>query len=275
MMRVNAVRLLPLCLVLFAMSACKRGERTTMETAASPAVEARALMSPAPPALPAPQKLIRSGEIRIQLNDVDVGVRRADSIARANGGMLADSRVNQTDRGIKDAQLTIRVPADRFQAAMAALRQLGQVRSEAITTEDITRAYADLEIRLAIKEATVARLRGLLANRTGKLSDVLDVERELARAVTELEQMKGERRFDDQQVATSTINASLYQSSASNAVSLTGPIGDAFRRSLEVLGTSVSTIIYLVVFLVPWVLLATVLWWTVRRLRRRQDAGTP
>jgi hypothetical protein len=285
MIRLNGMRLLPLYLVLFAGSACNRGNGT--ERKAESVAFARVMTmagggvarSPATPGpltpTPIPQKLIRSGEISIQLKDIDAGVRRADSIARAQGGLLADTRVNQTDRGIKAAQVTLRVPADRFDAAMAALRHLGQVRSEAIATEDITRAYADLEIRLAVKEATVARLRELLATRTGKLSDVLDVERELARAVTELEQMKGERRFDDQRIATSTITAELLQSTSWGSVSITGPVGGALRKALEVFGASLSSLIYLVVYLIPWVLLVTVLWWAVRRLRRRRPAGAP
>src|SRR5258708_12067746 len=155
-MRLKSMRLLPLYRALSVTSACNRGNGTA-PTAESVAYRTMAsapvAMTPAPPqpaTAPIPQKLIRSGEIRIQLNDVDAGVRSADSISRAHGGQLADTRVNQTDRGIKDAQLVLRVPADRFDAAMAALRHPGQVRTEAISTQDIPRPYTDLQVRLAI-----------------------------------------------------------------------------------------------------------------------------
>src|SRR6185503_21146634 len=99
--------------------------------------------------------------------------------------------------------LTLRVPADRFAESLAALRSLGRVRVDNTNAEDVTRSYNDLAIRLAVKRDMVARLRALLSNRAARLSDLVEVERELGRAITELEQMEGERRFLDNQVALS------------------------------------------------------------------------
>jgi hypothetical protein len=208
--------------------------------------------------------------MRIQLGNVETGVREADSVARVHGGLVADSRTSQSDRGARTAEIVIRVPADRFQAAVADLRRLGRVRSENISADDITRDYTDLEIRLAVKEETVARLRSLLLNRAGKLSDVLEVERELDRAVTELEQMKGMRRFYDQQVAMSTITATLYESTASGLVAISDPVAGAFRRALEALGASLAALVYFLIFLVPWAALAAAAYLAARSIRGRR-----
>jgi hypothetical protein len=145
------------------------------------------------------------------------------------------------------------------------------VRAENAGTEDITRAYTDLEIRLAVKEETVARLRALLS-RAGKLSDIIEVERELGRAVTELEQMKGERRYYDSQVAMSTISASLFEARTAGMATFSDPVSAAVRRALEVLGASVSSLIYLLFFLAPWVVVASVAFWAARRRRRHRLA---
>lgn len=226
----------------------------------------------------AAQKLIRSGELQIQVKDVRKAVSLADSLARIQGGLLADSRQSEDAQGRSEAHLVVRVPSDRFAAAVAALRQLGDVKGEAVNTQDITKEYADLTTRLAVKEQTVARLRSLLDNRTAKLSDVLEVERELARNVTELEQFKGEQRFYDHQVAISSIAVTVFDRVASRGSQLTGPIASAFASSLEVLGTSIGSAIYVIVFLLPWAVVAAICWWGLLRVRdraRRMRRDTP
>lgn len=213
-------------------------------------------------------KLVRSGELRVQVDKVDIATQRADSIARRLGGYVANMRVSQDDRGRRNAQLVVSVPADGFAETLQALKGLGVVRDESISVDDVTKAYTDLETRLAVKEQTVLRLRRLLADRTGKLSDVLDVEREIGRVVIEVEQLKGERRFYDHQIALSSINLGLFEAGAMRA-GATASIGDAFRDSLGVLSTSVAWLVYLVTFLTPWLALAAIGWWVVRLVRSR------
>jgi uncharacterized protein DUF4349 len=217
----------------------------------------------------AAQKLIRTGQMRIEVADVQATIRVVDSLARARGGIVADTRVSLDAQDRRQALLVIHVPSDRFVETVAVLKPLGDVREEVVNTQDVTRDYADLETRLAVKEQTVTRLRALLDNRTAKLSDVLEVERELSRAITELEQMKGERRYYDQQIALSTLTLTLVDRAGSRAVQFTGPIAQAFHQALEVLGRSIAGLIYLVTFLLPWVALAALGWWLVMRQRAR------
>jgi Domain of unknown function (DUF4349) len=216
----------------------------------------------------AAQKLIRSAEVHLEVKDVQMAMRSVDSIVRQRGALLADSRMSKDADDQHLAELVIRVPSEHFTEMLVALRQVGSIKSEAVKTQDVTKEYADLETRLAVKEQTVTRLRSLLEGRTAKLADVLEVERELARAVTELETMKGERRFYDQQIAVSSISVSLFDHESSHAVQFAGPVASALRSSLGVLARSLSGLIYAVAFLLPWAVLFALLWWPVTRLRR-------
>src|SRR5262249_40789289 len=152
-----------------------------------------------------------------------------------------------------DARIVIRVPADSFDAVVDDLRHLGRVRSENASTGDVTREYTDLETRLAVKEQTTQQLRGLLANRTGKLSDVLEVERELARVVTEAEQMKAQRREYDRLAAVSSITVSLFEPSSEGLAALRLSLAESFGQVTDVLASSLGTLVSLVTYLVPWV----------------------
>jgi len=216
------------------------------------------------------QKLIRSGELRILVPDVRKAIDIADSVGRRHGALLSGTRATADAQTTHDAQLEFRVPADRFSETVSAFRSLGDVRVENMSTQDVTKDYADLETRLRVKDETVTRLRSLLATHTAKLGEVLQVEQELARAVTELEQLKGERHYYDQQVAMSSLSVSLFeQVVVPPRARFTDPIAAACRHALEVLGTSLAGLVYGVVFILPWMLLATVLWWVFTIVRPR------
>lgn len=220
------------------------------------------------------QKLIRTADLRIEAKDVGATLRAIDSLAAQFDALVADAHVTQDANGKRDARLIIRVASQRFNDVLSGLRPLGRMKNENISTQDITKEYADLETRTIVKEATVARLRSLLENRTGKLADVLDVERELARAVTELEQMKGERRFYDQQIAVSSISVNVYELGEIAAGGVDQPVRDALRHSLGLLASSASMLLYVVVFLAPWVPLLAGAWWLGRRFFRRPAEST-
>jgi hypothetical protein len=218
----------------------------------------------------ASRKLIRSGDLRILVKDVRRAIAAADSIGRSHGALLADSRASGDAQTTQQAELQFRVPAARFSEIVAALRTLGDVRNESITSADVTKDYADLETRLRVKDETVTRLRSLLATHTAKLGDVLQVEQELARTVTELEQLKGERQYYDQQVAMSTLSIALFeQQVVPPKARFTDPVVVASRHALEVLGTSLAGIVYGIVFIGPWLILATIFWWVFTLLRPR------
>ena len=219
---------------------------------------------------PADRKVIRTAELRIELDDVTRAARSADSIAVAAQGMLANSRTMHGEAGFTEAQLMLRIPADRFAGVLDALRSLGRVRVDNTSADDVTRAYNDLEIRLAVKRDVVARLRALLANRTARLSDLLAAERELGRAVAELEQMEGERRYFDNQIAMTTIHVTFYHAPVVGPQGFLDPVVVALRKTLVVLGQSVATVVSVTVFLAPWIVLAAGAALGFRRFRRRR-----
>ena len=203
------------------------------------------------------QKLVRSAEVRLQVQEAAAAANRIDSMARAHDGMIADSRITQADRAPTDVRIVLRVPADSFDAVIGGVRRIGRVRSENTSMGDVTRQYTDLDTRLAVKEQTAAQLRGLLATRTGKLSDVLEVE-----------QMKAQRREYDREVAVSSIAITLFEPASEGWTSLRSSIADSFREMTDVLASSVGTIVYLVAYLVPWAIVGTAGWWCVRAIRR-------
>src|SRR5262249_20667239 len=67
------------------------------------------------------------------------------------------------------------------------------------------------EARLASKRVEEARLLKHLTSSTGKLSEILEVERELSRVRGEIEQLEGRRRFLANQTELTTVTISIQE----------------------------------------------------------------
>jgi hypothetical protein len=224
---------------------------------------------PEPPDPLAARKLIRTGQLALEVRRYAEAADRVAALARAHGGFVAESQSSRAEADRLQGSLTLRVPAERFEEAFAALKPLGKLLSESVAVQDVTRAYLDLETRLRVKRDTGARLRDILRTRTAKLSDVLEAERELARVTEEIERMEGERRYYDQQVALSTIVVALREPESAMRAGALEPVREALRDSLHVLATSVAAIVYATVAVLPWLIVLGALAVVVRTLRRR------
>jgi hypothetical protein len=224
-------------------------------------------------AMVAARKLIRTGQLTVEVASYAKAAEEVNRVAERHGGYVSDTRSSQDDRDAQQGAITLRVPAERFAVVMAELKKLGRTRGESVGTQDVTKAYADLETRLRVKRETVERLREILRGRTAKLSDVLEVERELARLTEEIEQLEGERRFYDNQLSLSTITLALHEPQAVVHGGFLDPIRRAFRDSLDVLAGSVAALVYAVAVLIPWVIVIWPLWRIVRAARARRKGA--
>jgi hypothetical protein len=218
-------------------------------------------------------KLIRTAQISIEVAHYEPAAQEITRVAESLGGYLAEAQAARGQQDRRSGTLTIRVPAERFGEALAALKGLGSVKSEQVSTQDVTKAYTDLQTRLKVKRDTADRLRELLRTRTADLPDVLNAERELARVTEEIEQMEGERRFYDQQVAFSTIALTVFEPEALVEPGVFAPIGRALRDSTAVLAQSLAGLLYLIVALTPWLILAYGVWRAIKAVRGRRKTA--
>jgi RNA polymerase-interacting CarD/CdnL/TRCF family regulator len=224
-------------------------------------------------AMAAARKLIRTGQITLTVDSYPKAADEVKRIAEAHGGYLAEASAQRGEANRQHGTLTIRVEASAFDAAVGALRALGTVRQESVSTQDVSKAYTDLETRLRVKRETADRLREILRTKTADLDDLLTAERELARITEEIEQAEGERRFYDQQIALSTLTVALQEPSAIVEAGVFTPLTEALENSLRVLAASLAGIVYATVFLAPWVLIGYVAFLVARRVWRRRKAA--
>ena len=84
--------------------------------------------------------------------------------------------------------------------------------------------------------------------------------------------MEGEKRYYDQQVSVSRITLEIYEPHAIIRPGVFSEIGEAFKDSIRVLASSIAILVYVVTFVVPWLVLAAIIWWIVWAVRKRKVA---
>lgn len=153
-------------------------------------------------------------------------------------------------------------------------------RSE--NAQDVTEEYVDTEVRIANKKKLEARILTMLEERTGKLSDVLDIERELARVREEIERMEGRIRFlkDRTSLATITITCREEKEYTPPAPpSLLSRITLSWTDSLSSLRYTGENFLVGAIAAAPWIVVLAVpllvirylikRWWRKRRERKQ------
>jgi hypothetical protein len=175
----------------------------------------------------------------------------------------------------------VRVPVVHFGAFTSAVARLGEVRQNHVGSQDITEEFMDLEARIRNKREEEKRLLKHLADSTGKLEDILAVEKELSRVRGEAEQMEGRLRFlaDRSDLSTVTIEATERKDyKPPVAATFSTQVGRTFLQSVEALIAFGRAIALLLVVLAPWTPLIVIgllaLRWLIRRAQRRSRPVT-
>ncbi|MDH5235660.1 MAG: DUF4349 domain-containing protein [Gemmatimonadota bacterium] len=220
-----------------------------------------------------PTMIIRRGDVSIRVDSLDRAIGAIRRLAASLGGYIGDVSMNAGDYEVRRATLVIRVPTARFDEAMAGMSPLGKVEHSNVTAEDVGEEFVDVQARIANGRRLEARLIELLATRTGKLADVLTVERELARVRGEIERHEGRSRFLSARVATSTIAVTVSEPAPVVGTNPErGVVAEAFVNAWRNFLALLARVIESLGVLVPLVLLAWAGWRIVRSRRRRREA---
>jgi hypothetical protein len=155
--------------------------------------------------------IIRTAELSLITKEFDKARANLEAILKRHRGYVGELKANDTTGSGRTLTATLRVPADQLDATLTEVKTLGRVESESQSGQDVTSQYVDLQARLSNARNTKLRLTDLLLNRTGKLSDVLEVEQELDRVRGQVEQMEAERKSMATQVSFATLNATITE----------------------------------------------------------------
>ena len=169
-----------------------------------------------PPAANSRKIVIRSGEVTFEVDSFDAAVATVTRlVAGIKDGFVATVNSEKLANGKVRGTVVVRVPPERLDGLVLDLRKdlgkTGELRSQRIGSQDITKQYTDLESRLRAARAMEERLLQIIKTGKGEIKDLLAAEKELGVWRTRIEEIEGELRYYANQVALSTLSITLVE----------------------------------------------------------------
>jgi hypothetical protein len=217
--------------------------------------------------------LLRTARVSLEVDSLDAAIGAVREAVARVGGYAAGFDRNAAASWRPQATLRLRVPVQHLDATVATLTALGRVEAVQLAAQDVGEEFVDVSTRLENARRLERRLLDLLSGRTGKLSDVLQVEEALARVREEAERIEGRRRYLETRAAMSVIELTLHEAGVPARPPVWSAAGDAFGQAWRNFMGLVSLTIAASGVFVPLGLLAAPAWFVMRRARRRPADG--
>ena len=148
--------------------------------------------------------IIKTGEISIQAVDIGPVIEKVTQGLVGLGGYASGSTRSGKGDGAT-ASVTFRVPANRWEQALAIARGAGdEVLDEHTETADVTGHVVDLRARIRNLQATESAIEAIMA-RAGTIGDVLDVQARLSEVRGQIEQLSAKAADLEERAAYSTL----------------------------------------------------------------------
>ena len=229
------------------------------------------------------RKIIQSTSVDIRVEDVGFNFQEIIRIADTEGGFVVSSTFSNVDDE-QVADLTIRVPGDRYQDVLIQIRRMGEVARESSDANDVTEEFTDLQARLRTLEATERRYLALLGEADG-IGEILQVQDRLDVVRGQIEQVQGRINLLEHltDLATITVHlrplAAVAQPPADDGPHPLEAASAAWGHSLDALRGLATA--FLVVSVFSWWLLPPLAalgiaarWWLSRRPRPAAETST-
>ena len=245
----------------------ERASPAQQDSAASGPAAGGSAEGSAPPSAgalaPTPGRLQRyDAQLSLRVEDVEelsAATQQAMRIARSLGGTVASVSYDSGSSEVGTAQLTLRVPIARVQQAVVQLSALGTILGQRYGIEDLQPAADDLARQIEETQARIAQLQSTLTNASLTPSEAAVLRARLAEARRQLTDLRSAR--------LATVQLSLTTEELLAAPAERG----ALDRVVDILRWEAVALLYALVVVGPFALLALAVWALLRVRRRREE----
>ncbi len=213
--------------------------------------------------------VIRTATVSIEVDSLEPAVARVRELAAQFGGYVANTDITTGKNQLRNATLEVKIPATRFEQSLAGLTPIGKLESVSVEAEDVGEQFVDVSARMDNARRLERRLIDLLAARTGKLKDVLDVEQALARVREEIERYEGRIRYLKAHTAMSTLSVTVHEPLPVVGRAGKSVMGEAFKQAWRNFVVLLSLAVQSLGVVLPLGLVAFVVWIGTKRWRLR------
>ncbi|MFE6871719.1 DUF4349 domain-containing protein [Kitasatospora sp. NPDC057692] len=236
------------------------------------------------------RQIAYSAQLTVRAAKVDEALARARGLAVAAGGYVSAETASGTGGTgpivtPQSGQVTVKVPSAAFQQTLDQLAGLGEVLSRRSQAEDLTQQVADVNSRMQSQQASVDRVRALMAQ-AKTLAEIVSLESELSRREADLESLQKQVKELSARTSLSTITLDVRPQEAARPDApaaeeedegFWASVGSALGGGWHVLFTIVRGLFVAVAALLPFLLVAVPIAaavWAVRRWWKRAAGRT-
>ena len=192
-------------------------ERKVVETVVVEKPVSRSARLPDPDVVE--RKIVTNVDMNVRVDDVNGAMELVTNLVDTSGGFVVS--VSRTEDEFESfAFMSFRVPSNNLEVTLSRVRDISErVERENRSSQDVTTEFVDIEARLGNLRAAEQQLM-VLFERSGKVSDVLEVQRELTNMRGQIESLQGRLNYLSQTTATSLVSVWFHPTTS------TAPISD-------------------------------------------------
>ena len=215
-------------------------------------------------------KIIREGSIKFETDDLDETYNRIRTAVKKYNGAV-ENDVSGKDYESLFRNVTVRVPSANFEVFVSDISKgVGYFDRKEISARDVTEEFIDVSARLNAKKQLEARYLELLKKAT-KVSEILEIEKELSVVREEIESKEGQLKFLESRVAMSTLTIVFYKKTAIES-GMTTSYGSKIWNALKSGFNAFSGFLIGVLYIWPFIVILVVLFFILRKkLRKRKS----
>ena len=202
-------------------------------------------------------KIIKTGNLRFESSNLESSFQTIQKAVAKHKAIIQNDNSGKDDYSVY-RNFTIRIPNQDFDAFINEISQgVSHFDKKEISQQDVTEEYVDVEARMNAKKKLEARYIQLLT-KANKVSEMLEIEKQLAEIREEIEAKEGQLKYMQSQVSMSTISIEMYTNNPSEngvTVSYGGKIWNEIKSGFNGLSSFLLGIISVWPFIIIFVVL--------------------
>lgn len=236
--------------------------------------------------------VLRNASLTIVVADPGQSMDAISRMAEAMGGYVVNSDLHKTytrdEIEVPEAYITVRVPAEKLNQALAQIKAQvedaeNDILTENVTGQDVTKEYTDLNSQLKNLEDAEAQLREIMASAT-RTEDVLAIFQQLTQVRRDIEVLKGQIKYYEESAALSSISVRIQAQEAVKPLQVgswrpEGTARNAVQALIDTLQFLAKAAIWIVIFILPVGLVVfgplVLLVWLIRRGMKNRKKQPP
>jgi hypothetical protein len=214
------------------------------------------------------QKIIKSGDLRFETSDIEATHKTIQKLVKKHKVTVQNDSEGKDDYTIY-RNLTLRIPNENFDAFITDVSTgVDYFDRKSVSIDDVTEEYIDVASRIKTKKALEERYLQLL-KKANKVSEMLEIERELATIREEIEAKEGRLKYIQNKVSMSTINLEFYKTLEHKA-GATVSFGTKFVNAIKSGFNGISSFFIWLIEVWPFiVILVALIYFVKRRFKRK------